>query len=256
MIADLHLGGGAATTETLFYAFLDSLEPTENSLLILGDLFEVWTGDDVHSPLAIRVAGKLRNLSTTGTNIFFIHGNRDFLIGDQFARSAGMTLLDEPMVLTNSNPATGFVHGDCLCTADKKFQRFREKSRSAPWQRRILSLPRFARRWLGQFARWRSKYHGRETIKQVPQMADVTLEAVSRLMGEHSLMRLVHGHTHRLGIHEDVAGLGTQRWVLGDWHGNSGSVLKLTESEIALHGISLTGDGRINWSEPLQPLAH
>ena len=256
VIADLHLGGGAAATETLFNLLLDSLEPEDNSLLILGDLFEVWTGDDIQSSLASRVAGRLNRLSQTGTEIFFVHGNRDFLIGDQFAKSAGMTLLDEPILVTNASPTTGFVHGDCLCTADEKFQRFRKKSRSRAWQRRVLNLPRFARRWLGQFARWRSQQHGQEAIKQAPQMGDVTSEAVNRLMTEHSLTRLVHGHTHRLGIHVNVNGPETERWVLGDWHDHAGSVLILTESGLTLHGISVTPEKTMTWSEPLQALAH
>ena len=255
VIADLHLGGGAAATETLFYSFLESLEPEANSLLILGDLFEVWVGDDIQSSLARRVASRLSRLSQTGTEIFFVHGNRDFLIGDEFATSAGMTLLDEPIIVTNASPATGFVHGDRLCTADEKFQRFREKSRSPAWQRKMLSLPRFPRQWLGQFARWRSQRHGVAAGRRAPQITDVTPEAVEQLMTEHGLTRLVHGHTHRLAIHGDVIGPQTERWVLGDWHGHAGSVLILTESELTLHRISLTPEGTVTWSEPLQPLA-
>lgn len=256
VIADVHLGGSGATTEALFDALLESLEPEQNSLLILGDLFEVWTGDDVQSSLSKRIASKLHQLSQTGTDVFFVHGNRDFLVGDQFARSAGMTLLNEPVIVKTAGSTTGFIHGDCLCTEDEKFQRFREKSRSPVWQRRILNLPRFVRRWLGRFARWRSQRHGQAAIRQAPGLADVTPEAVNDMMTAHALTRLVHGHTHRLGIHDHMIRPHTQRWVLGDWHDRAGSVLILTESNLALYRINLTPDRKMTWSEPVQPPAH
>ncbi len=256
VIADLHLGGGSAATEGLFYAFLKSLEPEENSLLILGDLFEVWTGDDVRSPLSRKVADKLKALSQTGTAIYFVHGNRDFLIKQSYADACGMVLLDEPAIISDTNPTTGFIHGDALCTGDKAFQRFRQKSRSPSWQRRILSLPRFLREWLGKWARWRSRQHGRRATQQQPTIADVNPEEVSHFMQRHDISRLVHGHTHRLAVHPEPAGPGTQRWVLSDWHDGRGSVIILAQTNASMHTIELMPSDQIQWSTaPVPPLA-
>lgn len=256
VIADLHLGGSSAATEKLFDAFLETLKPEDNSLLILGDLFEVWVGDDVCSPLTQKVGARLKQLSQTGTAIYFVHGNRDFLIGKGYAEEAGMLLLEEPVMISGAVPSIGFVHGDCLCTADQKFQRFREKSRSSTWQGRILRLPRFLRQILGKWARWRSKHHGRRAITIQPTIADVSPREVSRFMHQHGMTKLVHGHTHRLAIHQEPAGLNSQRWVLGDWHNDSGSVLIMTPSNTSLHTIELDPSGEVKWSAPVQPLAH
>lgn len=256
MIADLHLGGGSTATENLFYTFIETLKPENNSLLILGDLFEIWTGDDVRSALIQNVADRLKSLSQTGTAIYFVHGNRDFLLKADYAKSSGMVLLDEPLIISEPLPQTGFIHGDSLCTGDKAFQRFREKSRSPDWQRRILGLPRFLRQWLGKWARWRSRQHGRRTIQQQPTIADVSPQEVARFMQQHGLVRLVHGHTHRLAVHQDPAGPGTQRWVLSDWHQGLGSVLMITQSNISMHTIEIAPSGHVKWSGPVQPLAH
>ncbi|HEY7906124.1 MAG TPA: UDP-2,3-diacylglucosamine diphosphatase [Wenzhouxiangella sp.] len=256
VIADLHLGGGSAATEKLFNAFLETLKAEDSSLLILGDFFEVWVGDDVRSPLTQQVAARLKQLSQTGTAIYFVHGNRDFLLGADYAKEAGMRLLEEPVMISGALPPIGFVHGDCLCTADEKFQAFREKSRSSTWQKRILRLPSFLRQILGKWARWRSANHGKRTITTHPTIADVSPQEVTRFMRQHGMKKLVHGHTHRLAIHQEPAGPETQRWVLGDWHNDSGSVMLITPSNTSMHTIKLTPSGEVKWSAPVQPLAH
>ena len=194
-------------------------------MYILGDLFEAWVGDDGADATALTVASALRELAEHGSSIFFVHGNRDFLLGPSFAEQSRMRLLQEPVHLPELEPATAVLHGDILCTDDRSYQRFRAKVRNPDWQARILARPLWWRRLLGRLARTISRRRNRG---RPPEIMDVNAQAVRQCFEALGIGRLIHGHTHRPGIHRlEINGRTCERVVLGDWHGERGSVLRL-----------------------------
>ncbi len=134
VIADVHLSGRDPATQKLLFRWLDSESFNARSLIILGDLFDAWIGDDAIDPVAQSFANHLQKIIHRGVDVFFVAGNRDFLLGDEYARKAGMKRLDEPLVVDNIEPPTALIHGDVLCTDDKPYQRFRTRSRDPIWQ--------------------------------------------------------------------------------------------------------------------------
>lgn len=230
-IADLHLSAEREDINQCLFEFLREKAPHADALYVLGDLFEVWIGDDDQNSFTLSIAKAFYNLSQSGVPVYFIHGNRDFLIRERFANQAGFKLLPEQVVINLYGQGTLIMHGDELCTQDIEYQAFRKKARSWWWPRIMLSLPLSTRRKLSRKARDISK---QTQSKLTPEIMDVTHEAVQRTMEKYSIQRLIHGHTHRPAIHEFIVNnQAAQRIVLGDWY-EQGSVLKVTEDKIDL----------------------
>ncbi|MBO6850501.1 MAG: UDP-2,3-diacylglucosamine diphosphatase, partial [Marinobacter sp.] len=192
-ISDLHLEESRPDITDAFLGFLETRARGVEQLYILGDFFEAWIGDDERSPLQDTVAGALKALSDSGTAIFLMHGNRDFLIGEDFCARAGATLLDDPTVVDLYGTPTLLMHGDSLCTADVEYQKFRQNMRNRQWQQMILQRPLADRQQMARQLREISmaKNQGKEEF-----IMDVTPEEVVKVMEDHGVQRLIHGHTH------------------------------------------------------------
>jgi len=216
-ISDLHLSEERPEANERFFQFLEDDAAGAQALYVLGDLFEYWIGDDdLEEPFNAVIVGFFRRLTATGTRLYFMHGNRDFLVGEAFASATGATLLADPSVVDG----TLLMHGDTLCTDDLEYQAWRLTARSADWQREFLAQP---------LAERRETVHGlREKSKAVIQaktaeIMDVNDAAVAEALRRHGVTRLVHGHTHRPGRHRlQVDGQHCERWVLPDWYGRGG----------------------------------
>ncbi len=211
-----------------FSALLQREAPHCDALYILGDLFEAWIGDDDPNPLHQQIAAALRALPVP---VYFIHGNRDFLLGRRFAHASGMTLLPEEQVLEHYGHRLLIMHGDTLCTDDQGYQRFRTKVHQ-PWiQRLFLALPLFIRKRIA--ARMRADSKQANQHKSLTIM-DVNQQAVEEAMLRQQVNLLIHGHTHRPAIHcLTLNNQPAQRAVLGAWH-SRGSMLQLDVSGIQL----------------------
>ncbi|HEY4294289.1 UDP-2,3-diacylglucosamine diphosphatase [Luteibacter sp.] len=236
-IADLHLDDARPDITTLFERFLASDEArAANALYILGDLVEAWIGDDDDAELPKRIAAATHGVRDASVPVYFMVGNRDFLLGPVFAERAGMTLLDDGTVHEIEGVPTLLMHGDVLCTDDVEYQAVRAQVRTEAWKAQILSMPLDARRAFAAKARSDSKSRtGRidETIM------DVNQGAVEQAMRQAGVRRLVHGHTHRPAIHDfTLDGAAAQRIVLGDWY-EHGSVLRIDGESVDLRGLHL-----------------
>ena len=217
-ISDLHLEESRPDITEAFLGFLNGTASGVDQLYILGDFFEAWIGDDERTPLQEQIAAALRKLRDSGTDIFLMHGNRDFLIGEDFCERAGATLLDDPTVIDLHGTPTLLMHGDSLCTADVEYQKFRANMRNPQWQQMILQRPLEDRQQMARQLREISmaKNQGKEEF-----IMDVTPEEVVKDMEAHGVQRMIHGHTHRPAVHELIAnGLPAKRIVLGDWDKN------------------------------------
>ncbi|ODM32087.1 UDP-2,3-diacylglucosamine diphosphatase [Marinobacter adhaerens] len=217
-ISDLHLEESRPDITEAFLGFLDGTASGVDQLYILGDFFEAWIGDDERTPLQEQIAAALRKLRDSGTDIFLMHGNRDFLIGEDFCKRAGATLLDDPTVIDLHGTPTLLMHGDSLCTADVEYQKFRANMRNPQWQQMILQRPLKDRQQMARQLREISmaKNQGKEEF-----IMDVTPEEVIKDMEAHGVQHMIHGHTHRPAVHELIAnGLPAKRIVLGDWDKN------------------------------------
>ncbi|MEP0357089.1 UDP-2,3-diacylglucosamine diphosphatase [Paraglaciecola sp.] len=235
-IADLHLSADRGDINQCLFEFLKKQAPKADALYVLGDLFEVWIGDDEQNSFTLSIAAAFKALSGKGTPVYFIHGNRDFLIRQKFAEQAGFTILPEQKVIDLYGQPTLIMHGDELCTQDVDYQKFRKTARSWWWPKIMLSLPLSIRRKLAKKARATSK---NKQAKLTMEIMDVTQAAVIASMQEHRVQRLVHGHTHRPAIHGfELRGQSAERIVLGDWY-EQGSVLKISATQTELTTMSL-----------------
>jgi UDP-2,3-diacylglucosamine hydrolase len=236
-ISDLHLDPSRPQITTLFENYLASDEVRRaDALYILGDLVEAWIGDDDDDELPQRIAAATRSVRDAGVPVYFMVGNRDFLLGEAFARRAGMTLLEDGAVHDIHGRPTLLMHGDVLCTDDTAYQAVRQQVRNPEWQKQILSMPLEARRAFAAKAREDSKAHTGSTMESI---MDVNASAVSETMRKAGVTRLIHGHTHRPAVHAfALEGAPAERIVLGDWY-EQGSVLRVTEDEAELRGLSL-----------------
>ncbi len=241
-ISDLHLDPARPAVTRLFLQFLAGEARQADALYILGDLFEAWVGDDDPDPHHEDVANGLAQLHHQGTPVYFVAGNRDFLLGEDYANRAGMTLLQEPVTLELGGISTLLLHGDVLCTDDVEYQQFRAMVHAPRWQQDFLSRSLAERKALAGQARAESQRRGAVTR---PEIMDVNAQAVEALFREHDVQRVIHGHTHRPGIHRlTVTGQARQRIVLGDWY-EQGSVLRVDEDgEAELATLSLTASPR------------
>ncbi|MRS90012.1 UDP-2,3-diacylglucosamine diphosphatase [Enterobacteriaceae bacterium RIT714] len=230
-IADLHLQTEEPAITAGFLRFLQGEVRTADALYILGDLFEAWIGDDDPNPLHREIAAAIKALVDSGVPCFFIHGNRDFLIGKRFARESGMTLLPEEQVLDLYGRSVLIMHGDTLCTDDTGYLAFRAKVHT-PWiQTLFLALPLFIRNRIA--AKMRAGSKAANSSKSMTIM-DVNPQAVINVMEKHRVQWLIHGHTHRPDVHTLTAnGEPAQRVVLGAWH-TEGSMVKVTPDNVEL----------------------
>lgn len=211
LISDLHLDAGQPAIEAAFLDLLAQMRGDAAALYILGDLFEQWIGDDDDDALPARVTTALKSLADSGTQIHFLHGNRDFLLGEAYAARCGMHLLHESAVIELAGVPTLLLHGDTLCTADVQYQQFRRMVRAPAWQAQVLALPLAARRAQAAQLRAGSKAHQRQ---QAADIIDADPQACLEAMHAAGVTQLLHGHTHRPDVHRDGA---TRRIVLGDW---------------------------------------
>lgn len=230
-IADLHLAQNRPDITACFLRFLKEEATEAQTLYILGDLFETWVGDDDDSPYLVTIAKALSTLASFGTTIYYIHGNRDFLLGDKFAKKSSMTLLPEVDLIELYGQDVVIMHGDTLCTRDIAYQAFRKKSRSWWWQTMIKSLPLFVRKKIA--ANYRKKSAAATSVK-AQYIMDVTPDEVVKCLEAYKSQLLIHGHTHRPAVHKLMANnQKAERIVLGDWY-EQGAWLKVTPSSTEL----------------------
>jgi len=220
-ISDLHLSAERPAITALFLDFLRTRARHAEALYILGDLFEYWIGDDdLGQPFNAVIAGLLQGVSRSGVALHFMHGNRDFLVGQGFCETTGARLLDDPTVLELQGEKTLLMHGDTLCTDDLDYQAWRRTARSSAWQQQFLAKPLPERRHAVLGMREKSK----QVVEAKPaEIMDVNDGAVREALERHGVRRLIHGHTHRAGRHRlEVGGRACERWVLPDWYGRGG----------------------------------
>jgi UDP-2,3-diacylglucosamine hydrolase len=234
-ISDLHLTPERPALSELFMDFIRVCAGRVQQLYILGDLFEAWLGDDAGDDTSDAIGRALRHLHDQGTDIAIMHGNRDFLLGPDFASEAGSRLIEDPLRIELDGNAVLLSHGDVLCTDDSDYQRFRRQVRDPAFQRRFLSLSVAERR---EQARAYRDLSQQATSMKAEDIMDVNDEAVSHFMREHNADYLIHGHTHRPAVHAATPDHG-QRIVLGDW-GHCGSVLIHNRLGFVLHSFEAT----------------
>jgi len=240
-ISDLHLDPERPDITRLFGAFLDGEARSADAVYILGDLFEAWVGDDDPSDLGGFVAARLIALSSHGVPVYFQHGNRDFLIGREFAHRAGMTLLPEHAVTMLYGKPVLLMHGDTLCTDDLVYQAFRAQTRNPAWRAQFLAQPLAARLAFAAQARATSQER-QQAMKQDDRaqfetVTDVSPATVQSAFARYGVDTIIHGHTHRPATHEiDIDGRACRRIVLGDWY-MQGSVLRMDAQGMRLSAL-------------------
>ncbi len=223
LISDIHLTPSMPLTAQRFFDFCEKEAPKVEAVFILGDLFEYWVGDDTSSssPFQQEVLRALASLSTK-TKTYYVHGNRDFLIGSGFLKKTGLTLLADPSLIDIAGEKYLVCHGDSLCTADIGYQVFRGIVRK-PWiQKLFLSMPLSWRRSIANSLRSNShaqyQYSASKSSALNSVRTNVTLEACAAVMKDWSMNKLIHGHTHLPAHHhEQLDQQMWQRWVLSDW---------------------------------------
>jgi len=216
-ISDLHLDTARPQIVEQFLTFLREEARQADALYILGDFFEAWIGDDAAGELENTVADALAALHAAGVPVFYMHGNRDFLLGDAYARRARLTILPDPSVIDIEGERVLLMHGDTLCTDDVRYQAFRTQTRAAEWQRAFLGKPLSERQAFAAQARAESQRYTRSIGDAI---TDVDPEAVQKAMLTHHTSKLIHGHTHRPARHciQFNGATPAERIVLGDWY--------------------------------------
>lgn len=237
-ISDLHLSPTRQDITALFVDFLQTRAVGAKGLFILGDLFEVWLGDDVSLADHRQAVSALRALSDSGTPIFYLHGNRDFSVGGLFALNTGIQIFDDPSAIELDGQKVLISHGDALCTDDIQYQRLRKIIRH-PWVlSTMLALPKVSREWIGSNIR---KASTKSQQSKPMSIMDVNDDAVAELMRDRGIYTLVHGHTHRPHQHYfSVDDTPAERHVLGDWY-TQGSVLTLENGQWQLESMPFLG---------------
>jgi UDP-2,3-diacylglucosamine hydrolase len=229
-ISDLHLSAERQDINDCLFRFLQTEAVDADALYILGDLFEVWIGDDDITAFSESIALALKTVSAT-VPIYFIHGNRDFAIRQSFARRAGMIILPEQYVIDLYGRKALLMHGDELCTRDIEYQKFRKKSRGWWWPRLMLLLPLKTRQKMATNGRQTSKKYQKQLTAEI---MDVTQSEVALAMQKHGVDLLIHGHTHRPKVHQFILdNKSMKRIVLGDWY-DQGSILIADKQHLAL----------------------
>ena len=230
-ISDLHLEAARPEIGEQFFAFLDDDAKDADALYILGDFFDAWVGDDDPDEYYAGVKQALRTLVDRGVPVYFMHGNRDFMIGDQFAAETGVTILPDPCPVELNGKSVLLSHGDALCTDDVEYQQVRTMTRNPEWQAMILTKSLEERMALAAHARAQSRARN---VAHDEDIMDVNPNEVRKIIAEHGVEFLLHGHTHRPAIHDvEIDDRIAKRIVLGDWH-EQGSVLRWDEDGFVL----------------------
>nr|WP_218171360.1 UDP-2,3-diacylglucosamine diphosphatase [Pseudomonas gingeri] len=215
LISDLHLEEERPDITRAFLDFLAGRARSAQALYILGDFFEVWIGDDAMTPFQDSICAALRALSDSGTQVFLMHGNRDFLLGKAFCKAAGATLLKDPSVVRMNDEPVLLMHGDSLCTRDEAYMRLRRYLRNPITLFILRHLPLRTRHKLARKLRSESRA---QTRMKANDIVDVTPDEVVQVMQQHGVQTLIHGHTHRPAIHKlQLGAQAAKRIVLGDW---------------------------------------
>lgn len=242
-ISDLHLQESHPQTAEAFFRFLAEHASHAEALYLLGDIFEYWAGDDdLDTPFHQRIVSALRALADAGVAVYWMAGNRDFLVGQDFARAAGLTLLADPHVVRVKGQAIALAHGDAQCTGDLNYMAFRAQVREPGWQQQFLGMPLAQRKAIIAGLREGSRQaQGEKTC----EIMDVTGDAVNALHEATQADVIIHGHTHRPALHQDPA-TGRRRYVLPDWEldaepARGGWIAIDADGAITRHGL----DGRI-----------
>ena len=221
-IADLHLDESRPDITAIFLKFLREEAIRANALYILGDLFEIWIGDDHDTTFNQSIIQALRQTREQGTALYLMKGNRDFLLGKKFMKQTGCHLLPDEHLITLGDKRTLLMHGDTLCTEDLTYLKFRKRARNFFVQKLFLWKPLSKRKLLAQQAQKMSHDHKHSLPSEI---MDVTQEEVMRIMTHHQVQHLIHGHTHRPAVHQFLLnGKPATRTVLAPWH-TQGSAL-------------------------------
>jgi len=231
-ISDLHLSPQRPAVTRAFLHFLEQKAATAKALYILGDLFEVWIGDDDNSLLSIEIQNAFKLLTERGIPLYIQHGNRDFLLGRRFMRATGATLLEDEHIVEYLNQQALVMHGDTLCVDDIDYQRFRRKVRHPISKFCLGLLPLKRRQRLA--TNWRAKSQAANANKSSAIM-DVNSDAVDAVLSKYCVSTLIHGHTHRPNRHQHSGG---ERIVLGDWH-DHGWVVIWDSNGFDLHSFAI-----------------
>lgn len=236
-ISDLHLEDSRPAMTRLLLDFLAGQAREADALYILGDLFEYWIGDDALTETARQVSRGIRGLAESNVDCYFMHGNRDFLLGEGYAERSGLKVLPESIVVNLYGTPTLLLHGDTLCTDDLEYQAFRRQVRDPAWQAVFLSRSVEERLAIAQQARDASKQH---TSSATMEIMDVNKAAVQEAFSQQGVRHMIHGHTHRPATHRhELKNGGTAtRIVLADWY-DHGSVLRVTSEGASTELLSM-----------------
>ncbi|HVS26833.1 MAG TPA: UDP-2,3-diacylglucosamine diphosphatase [Burkholderiales bacterium] len=227
-ISDLHLCVSRPHINRIFFTFMERIAPKAQALYVLGDLFEYWAGDDdLDDSFNAQVISAFRNFTEQQVPLYIIHGNRDFLMGEEFARACNAKLLPDPSLIDLYGTPTLIMHGDTLCTDDTAYQAFRAQVRDPAWQKGFLSQPLSERKAAIEKLRAQSEQEKSQKSEAIMDVAPATMDKV---LHEYHYPRLIHGHTHRPAKHVHVVdGKNCERWVLSDWY-KHGEYLRCDES--------------------------
>ena len=222
-ISDLHLEADRPDIGKQFLAFMERDACEADELYILGDLFESWVGDDDPNTHYFTIKRAIRKLGDSGVPVYFMHGNRDFMVGREFANETGVNILPDPHPLNLYGQRVLLSHGDLLCTDDLQYQRIRAMTRDKEWQSKMRAKPLKDRLAIAREARRQSM---ERTISMSLEITDVNQQAVEAIIREHGVDVLLHGHTHRPAVHDvDLGNRRAKRIVLGDWY-TQGSLVR------------------------------
>ena len=227
-ISDLHLSPERPDIIELFQKFLNEKRDKISDLYILGDFVEYWLGDDDNAEGLNTAFNSLKAFSDYGHNVFLMHGNRDFLMGEDFANRCACTLIDDPFILSLNKNQIMLMHGDTLCTDDTRYQMFRDMVRNPDWQNNFLSKSLDERTLMAKAMREKSR---EETKEKAEEIMDVNLQTVENTFLDNNISMIIHGHTHRPDIHKlEINEKPATRIVLGDWY-KKGSYLEFYDTE-------------------------
>lgn len=233
-VSDLHIDAARPEISAQFQRFLETDARSADALYILGDLFESWVGDDDPNPHYAQTKQQLRALVEHGVPVYFMHGNRDFMIGDRFAEETGLILLADPLVQTIHGKDVLLSHGDAYCTDDHQYQAVRRMTRDPAWQAMMLRKSLDERLAFAAQARADSSMHSGELDEKI---SDVNPQAIRDVMQHHGVQLMLHGHTHRPAVHAiHLDEQAATRIVLGDWY-EQGSVVRWDDAGPVLSAI-------------------